>query len=122
MVFILTVTNVISKIDPAPTKKYHHDIPVRKAKPDNHDCPITHINGTPITIATNTSIVNSADSNLMMPISDAPKTFRTLISFILRSAVNAVSPYNPRHEITIANTAKILANMDTFCSDAYNAL
>jgi len=119
---MLTVISVIKNIAPAPAAKYHHAIDVLYANEPNQELPTTQINGTPINIANNTNIVNSEESNRIMLNDDAPKTFRMLISFILRSTVNAINPYNPRHEINIASPANICDNTDTFCCLTYNAL
>ena len=45
------------------------------------------------------SFRNSADNNPASPITPAPSTLRMPISFVLRSAVKAARPNNPRQEI-----------------------
>ena len=46
-----------------------------------------------------------------MPETLAPSTFRTPISFVLRSAVYAARPNKPKHEIIIASAANTRDNL-----------
>ena len=61
----------------------------------------------------------SADSMVVIFITDAPITFLTPISFLLFCAVKAANPNKPRHEIIIANAAKYFDNADTLVSVLY---
>ena len=49
-----------------------------------------------------TSFKKSVDNNWNISFTEAPRTLRMLISFVLSSAVNVARPNNPKHAITIA--------------------
>src|SRR5579863_4874221 len=57
------------------------------------------------------SFRKSFDNNEVMPVTLAPNTLRTPISFFLRSAVYAARPNKPRQEIKIARPANTLDSL-----------
>src|SRR5688500_16175087 len=63
-----------------------------------------------------TSNTNSLESNFHKVNTDAPNTFLTPISLVLCSATNEASPYNPRHEMKIASTAKMVVRLPILSS------
>ena len=58
-------------------------------------------------------------SNVTIRHADAPNTFLMPISLSRHSTMNAASPNNPRHEISIANPAKYFDNFTIHCSALY---
>ena len=69
--------------------------------------------GQEIMLAMKTSIINSETSIVIMPVTEAPRTFRIPISFVLCSTVKEAKPNNPRQATKMAinaNTVIILLN------------
>ncbi len=70
--------------------------------------------------AINTSFKKSLERSVVMPDTDAPKTFLIPISFTLCSVTNAARPNKPRQAMIMASTVMLKNIFSNLCSALYN--
>src|SRR5215203_3697179 len=119
MAWKLIENNAISNETAPAVKNIHQSMSTRYEKSCNHLC-ITHqATGKAITLAINTSLTKSFDTSNKILETDAPRTFRTPISFVRCTVENMASPNNPRHATKMATAAKKPKTFPNNCSFWY---
>src|SRR5688572_31469643 len=96
---------MISIMIPAAIKNMN-DISIRYAKSCSHFVNAHQATGEAMIKEITTSMINSFDNKLTMPVTDAPTTLRTPMSFVLLSAMNAAKANDPGQERKIARPEK----------------
>ena len=95
----LTVTNAINITTRPKPANIHTDSVTLYGYRCNHLSAPIHTAGIATINATTTNRRKSLDTSATMTPGEAPKTFRTPISFVLFSTENTDSPNSPTHEI-----------------------
>lgn len=98
---VKSAINITASPTPANIQK---DTVTRYGYRCNHLSAPIHTTGTATTNATITSRRKSFETNAAMIPGEAPRTFRTPISFVLLSTENTDNPKSPTHEIKMVTT------------------
>src|SRR6188474_2067770 len=117
----LTVNNAISKVHRPAIRNTVQLILILYAKSSSHLFIHHHAIGKAMKAATNVSFKKSFDNKVTTFGTEAPKTLRTPISLILRSAIYALSPNKPRQAMKRESAVNIPKILPIRCSERYNA-
>src|SRR4030095_5973487 len=117
----LTVNNAINKVHRPAMRNMVQLIFILYAKSSSHLFIHHHAIGKAMTAATNVSFKKSFDNKVTTFGTEAPKTLRTPISLILRSAMYALNPNKPRQAMKSESPVNMLKILPIRCSERYNA-
>src|SRR5688572_4420189 len=117
----LTVNSATNKVHRPAMTNTDQWIFILYAKSSSHLFMKYQATGNAMIEATRVSFRKSFDNNATTFGTEAPKTFRTPISFVLFSAINALRPNKPRQAMKIENAANMLNILPSLCSERYCA-
>ena len=117
----LTVNNATTKVLRPAMMNTVQLIFILYAKSSSHLFIHHHAIGKAMTAAMSVSFKKSFDNNITTFGTEAPKTLRTPISLILRSAIYALSPNKPRQAMKRESAVNIPKILPIRCSERYNA-